>query len=113
MVYINGQIPACIKEIGNKIRYQVMESILGMMGELTMDTGLTIICTVKEYILGPMVESMREDISMIKSMDMEYTPILMADHTKDNGRKVSSMEKEDSLPHKELKEKVFGMKVKE
>ena len=50
---------------------------------------------------------------MIKSMDMEYTPILMADHTKDNGRKVSSMEKEYSLPHKELKEKVFGMKVKE
>ena len=58
-----------------------------------------------------MVESMRENISMIKSMDMEYTPILMADHTKDNGRKVSSMEKEYSLPHKELKEKVFGMKV--
>lgn len=50
---------------------------------------------------------------MIKSMDMEFIPILMEDHTKVNGRTESSMEKEYLSPHKALREKEYGMKVKE
>ena len=50
---------------------------------------------------------------MIKSMVMEFIHTLMEDHTKGNGLKVNSTEKEYSLHRKEHKEKVFGMREKE
>lgn len=50
---------------------------------------------------------------MIKSMVMEFILTPMEDHTKGNGRKVNSTEKEYSLRRKEPKEKVFGMREKE
>jgi hypothetical protein len=59
MEYINGLMEAFIKAIGFKTKYLVMVNTLGMIKELTKDTGLTIICTDKEFINGRMVENMR------------------------------------------------------
>ena len=61
MEYINGQIQVYTKEIGNKIKYRVMESTPGMMVERTKGTGLIIICMAKEYTVGQMVANTREN----------------------------------------------------
>lgn len=59
MESINGQMVACIKEIGSIIKYQVMVSILGMIKELIRDIGWTITCMAQEFINGQMVENMK------------------------------------------------------
>jgi len=43
----------------------------GLMEEGTKVIGKTIICMEKEYILGKMVENMKEITLMIKNMDLE------------------------------------------
>jgi hypothetical protein len=58
----NGQMVAFIKVIGFKTKSLVMVNILGTIKELTKDTGLIIICMVKEYINGRTVENMKEII---------------------------------------------------
>jgi hypothetical protein len=50
---------------------------------------------------------------MTKSMDMEYIHILMEDHIKVNGQMENNMVKASLLLLKVLKEKEYGMKVKE
>ena len=50
---------------------------------------------------------------MTRSKDLEFTHIQTADHTKDNGWMVNSMEKEFLLLLWETKGKEFGMKEKE
>ena len=62
MEFINGQTQVFTKAIGNKIKYRVTVSILGMMGEHTRDTGTITICMVKVSTLGLMVVSMKESI---------------------------------------------------
>jgi hypothetical protein len=57
--YINGLMGVFTKVIGYKIKYLVMENILGMIKEHIKDTGWIIICTDKEFINGRMVENMR------------------------------------------------------
>ena len=94
MEFTSGQTQVCIKEIGNKTKYQVMESILGMMEGHIKVTGLTITCTAKGYTPGLMEENMRENTLMIRNTVMEFTLILMADPIKDNGLMVNSMVKD-------------------
>jgi len=85
MVYINGQMVVCIKEIGIKIKFQNMANIIGMMEELIKDIGLIIICMDKVSTNGLTVENMRVNTSMIKNMVMEFIHILMAVRTKETG----------------------------
>ena len=85
MEFINGLMEAYIKEIGTKIRFLDMENITGTTAGPIKGIGWIIICTVKEFICGWMVESMRASMLMIRSKDLEYTLIQTAGHTKDNG----------------------------
>jgi len=55
--------------------------------------GRLITCMAKDYILGKMAVDMKEDISRIRSMDMEFMSGLMADLMKVTGFMESNMDK--------------------
>jgi hypothetical protein len=93
MEYINGQTEVFIREIGTKIRFLNMENTTGMMEEHIKGTGLIIICMAKACTNGLTVENMKENMSMTKNMDMEFTLIRMAVHTKVNGLMENNMVK--------------------
>ena len=61
------------------------------MGDSTRASGSTIIWREWAFILGQMVESMRENIEMIRSMDLESILGLIRESTKDGGIKENSM----------------------
>ena len=56
-------------------------STLGQMAEDMMGNGKKIICMVMEFILGPMVEGMKEIMKMIKRMARVHTNGPMVDST--------------------------------
>ena len=59
MEFTNGPMDVYIKEIGIKIRFPVMENIIGMMEEHIKDIGLITTCMEKVCTCGQMVESMK------------------------------------------------------
>lgn len=62
------------------------------MVENSRVNGLTIIWKGWVCILGRMEEGMKENIKMIRNMDMEYMNGLMADIIRDGGTKGSNMD---------------------
>ena len=70
-----------------------MVNTLGMMSVLTKVIGQKITCMDKVYILGQMVENMKENIKMTKNMVMVYTLIQMDALIKGNGKMVNNMVK--------------------
>ena len=68
----------------------------------------------KENLNGLMEEFMKENIRMIKKMDMGFSLGLMEEYIKDIGKMENNMEKESSLIQKKIYgKKVNGKKVKE
>lgn len=55
----NGRIIVCTKETGNRTKFLVTASTLGMMAGSTRGTGKIIICMVRVFICGPMVGNMK------------------------------------------------------
>mgnify|MGYP000971730702 FL=1 len=49
---------------------------------------------VKEFTLGKMVENIKGNISLIKSMDLEHIPGKTEENTLENGKIVNAMEEE-------------------
>lgn len=78
---------------GLKIRFMVMENIYGEMGERLRGIGNIIKCMVLGFILGKMVESMKDIILMIKSMGMGSMHGQMVDRLKGNGPMESDRER--------------------
>ena len=72
MESINGQMVACIKEIGSIIKYQVTVSILGMIKELIRDIGWTITCMAQDRVLS----GMQKEIFIEASLGMIW-PMVM------------------------------------
>ena len=66
----------------------------------------------KEFILGLMVENMKELMKMIKNMDLAFIVELMEEDMKVIGLMVNSMEV-DSLFKEIKRKKEFGIKEKE
>ena len=75
--------------------------------------GWQTICTVKEFTLGKMEDTTRENISTTKSMALESIPGPMVESISVNGLMESSMGKVNMFSLVELKEKDFGRKGKE
>lgn len=50
----------------------------------------------KESTLGKMAENMKENIKMIKNMDMVFILGLMVENTKENGRMANNMAMENT-----------------
>ena len=84
-----------------------------MTEELTLETGLKIICMDKEYISGLMEEHMKVNISMIRNMGMVFIHIPTKDPIKGCGPTENNTEKEHLSHHWDTKEKEFGKKVRE
>jgi len=108
MGYTSGQMVASIKVIGTKIKYQVMASIIGMMEELTMDTGWITICMDREFINGQTAGNTRVITSMIKSMELVFIPTQMEDRTKVNGPMGNNMVMEPSSHRQVSRDKAPG-----
>ena len=66
----------------------------GLMAGGTMESGKTTTCMAKVSILGKMVENMKDTITTIGNMALEYTPGKMVDSTSVSGRMESNMAKE-------------------
>jgi hypothetical protein len=62
-----------------------MVNINGQMADNTQAIGLIIKCMEKVYLLGKMVECIKEITSMIKKKGMEYSLGQMAVNIMDNG----------------------------
>ena len=84
------------------------------MDVVTRAIGRTTICTAMESIRGKMEENMKDNISKIESMGLEFILGQMADNTRVNGRMVVSMVKACTGLMLPLNQgKAFGLKVKE
>lgn len=89
----NGQMARLMKVNFNRIRFKVMERIVGLMAVTMLDSGLTIRCRARARLNGPMVASTKEVISMIKKKGLASSTGKTAEDTKDTGKMESSMER--------------------
>ena len=89
----NGPTAQHTKVNFNRIRFRVMEHIVGLMAVTMLDSGSTIRCRARARLNGPMVASTKEVISMIKKKGLASSIGKTAEDTKDTGKMESSMER--------------------
>jgi hypothetical protein len=113
MGFIDGRMDQFTKAIGLRTKYQDMGSTHGMITGPIKAIGKTITCMVREFINGLMVESMKENMLMIKNMAMVFILIRMVVLIGENGLMASNMGKGYLLLLRDQRKKGFGMKAKE
>jgi hypothetical protein len=94
------------------ITYKAMVDILGSMVGTFKASGRTIKCMVKELSSGLMDGSMKDNMSIKRSKDMESSLGLMVEAILDIGAMESKMEKVFTVTKMVRKERVFGVMVK-
>jgi len=67
--------------------------MFGVINVYMMVIGMIIVCMVKEYINGLMVKDMKENMNLIRNVDMVYIIIWMEEGFLDNGWMVFNREK--------------------
>ena len=82
------------------------------MADSLRETGLTIRWKAEEYLLGQIIEDMRENILMIKKKDLVSFFGLMAESMKENGRMENNTGRENTHQHREKLKRVNGPKEK-
>ena len=92
-VYISGKMAPCTTETGLKTELKDTVNTNGKTAECTLDNGKIIICMVKEFTLGPMVEDMKASMKWTKNMDLVSTSGQMVEFTKETGLMENNMAK--------------------
>jgi hypothetical protein len=107
----DGTTAASTRANGLKTKSRGSDSTLGSTDVSIRESGLTIICMDQEFIPGRMVESMKEIIKMIKSMDSGSTHGQMVGGTRDTGLVENSMVWVCTLCHNSLSNLDCGKKA--
>ncbi len=82
MVFISGMMVAHMKVNGERTKSQAWESIVGLMGGATGESGMTITWRDSDSINGLMDGSIQANTERIRSMASASTNGLMGESTK-------------------------------